>query len=186
MSRIGKQPVVIPNNVTVSVQGQTVTVKGPKGELVQEFNPAVKIVLKEEEGIKTIVVTVADETDKFVRAQWGTARAILQNMVKGVVEIFSSQLEVNGVGYRVNMKGKDIVLNIGFSHDVPFIIPQGIEALVEGNLITIKGADKHLVGEVAANIRRIRKPEPYKGKGIKYVGEVVRRKSGKAQKAAAA
>lgn len=186
MSRIGKQPVIIPNGVTVSVQGQTVTIKGPKGELAQEFNPAVRIALKDEDGAKTIVVTVADESDKFVRAQWGTARAILQNMVKGVVETFSSQLEVNGVGYRVNMRGKDIVLNIGFSHEVPYIIPQGIEATVEGNIITIKGADKHLVGEVAANIRRIRKPEPYKGKGIKYVGEVVRRKSGKAQKAAAA
>ncbi|MBI2474806.1 50S ribosomal protein L6 [Candidatus Uhrbacteria bacterium] len=185
MSRIGKQPVIIPNGVTVSVQGQTVTVKGPKGELVQEFNPAVKVVLNEKEGQKDIVVTVANETDKFVRAQWGTARAILQNMVKGVVEVFSIQLEVNGVGYRVNMKGKDIVLNIGFSHEIPFIIPKGIEASVEGNIITIKGADKHLVGEIAANIRRIRKPEPYKGKGIKYVGEVVRRKSGKAQKAAA-
>jgi len=185
MSRIGKQPVIIPNGVTVSVQAQTVTVKGPKGELVKEFNPAVHIALKDDEGVNTIVVTVTDETDKFVRAQWGTARAILQNMVKGVVEIFSTQLEVNGVGYRVNMKGKDIVLNIGFSHEVPFIIPKGVEASVEGNIITIKGADKHLVGEIAANIRRIRKPEPYKGKGIKYVGEVVRRKSGKAQKAAA-
>lgn len=185
MSRIGKQPIIIPNNVTVSIQGQTVNVKGPKGELVKEFNPAVQIALIEENNEKRIAVTVLNESDKFVRAQWGTARAILQNMVKGVVETFSTQLEVNGVGYRVNMRGKDIVLNIGFSHEVPFIIPDGIEALIEGNIITIKGADKHLVGEIAANIRCLRKPEPYKGKGIRYVGEVVRRKAGKAQKAAA-
>ncbi|MBI4713927.1 50S ribosomal protein L6 [Candidatus Uhrbacteria bacterium] len=185
MSRIGKKPIIIPNNVIVSIQGQTVTVKGPKGELSQEFNPAVKIALVEEDGVKTIAVTISNESDKNERAQWGTARAILQNMVSGVVETFSRQLEVNGVGYRINMKGKDLVLNIGFSHEVPFVLPKGIEATVEGNIITIKGADKHLVGEMAANIRRLRKPEPYKGKGIKYVGEVVRRKAGKAQKATA-
>lgn len=186
MSRIGKKPIVIPANVEVSIHGNAVKVKGPKGELSKEFNSCVRIETKEEAGVKNVVLTVEHETDSNERAQWGTARAILQNMVKGVVEPFSEQLEVNGVGFRVQMRGKDLVLNIGFSHEVVFKIPAGIEASVDGNIITIKGADKHLVGETTANIRKLKKPEPYKGKGIKYIKEVVRRKAGKAQKATAA
>lgn len=186
MSRIGKKSIVIPASVEVSIQGNTAKVKGPKGELTKEFHPCVRIETKEEEGAKIVVLTIEHETDSNERAQWGTARAILQNMVKGVVEPFSEQLEVNGVGFRVQMRGKDLVLNIGFSHEVVFKFLPGVEASVDGNIITIKGADKHLVGETAANIRRLKKPEPYKGKGIKYIKEVVRRKAGKAQKATAA
>lgn len=186
MSRIGKKPILIPANVEVSIQGNVVNIKGPKGELSKEFHPCVRIETKETDGAKIIILTIEHEMDKNERAQWGTVRAILQNMVKGVVEPFLKQLEVNGVGYRVQIRGKDLVLNIGFSHEVVFKVPLGVEALVDGNIITLKGADKHLVGETAANIRRLRKPEPYKGKGIKYTEEVVRRKAGKAQKAVAA
>lgn len=184
MSRVGKKPILVPQGVDVVLEGSTVRVKGPKGELTQTFTPRVQVALGEEEGRRAVLVTVENETDKSTRAQWGTVRAIIQHMVLGVTEGFVRQLEINGVGYRVNMKGKDLALTIGFSHEVPFVIPAGIEASVEGNVITIKGADKQMVGEVAANIRKMKKPEPYKGKGIKYVGEVIRRKAGKAQKSA--
>lgn len=184
MSRVGKKPIVVPAGVDVTLDGSTVHVKGPKGELRQTFTSRVSIALGEEEGQRVVLVTVANETDKSSRAQWGTVRAIIAHMVQGVTEVFVRQLEINGVGYRVSMKGKDLALTIGFSHDVPFVIPEGIVASVEGNIITIKGADKQMVGEVTANIRKLKKPEPYKGKGIKYVGEVIRRKAGKAQKSA--
>ncbi|MBI5369585.1 50S ribosomal protein L6 [Candidatus Uhrbacteria bacterium] len=183
MSRVGKKPILIPSCVTVSIEQNTVKVKGPKGELTQTFTPRVSMALGQEEEGPVVNVSVADEQDKTSRAQWGTVRAIIQHMVKGVHEGFVRQLEINGVGYRANMQGKDLLLNVGFSHDVPVVVPAGIEASVEGNVITLKGADKQLLGEVAANLRKIRKPEPYKGKGIKYAGEVVRRKAGKAQKA---
>lgn len=182
MSRVGKKPILIPSGVDVTIDGSTVRIKGPKGELSQTINPAVQVILSHEDNNTIVSLTVADPSDSTQAAQWGTARAILQNMVLGVVHGFNRQLEVNGVGYRVNMQGKNLVLNLGFSHDVPVKIPNGIEALVQGNMITISGADKQQVGEVAANIRKLKKPEPYKGKGIKYVGEVIRRKAGKAQK----
>lgn len=183
MSRVGKKPIIIPVGVDVTIDGTTVKVKGPKGELTQTFTPRVSIAIGDEDGQRIVFVTVADETDKASRAQWGTVRAIIQHMVEGVTTGFVKQLEINGVGYRAAMKGKDLSLTIGFSHDVAFSIPTGIEASVEGNVITIKGADKQRVGEIAANIRKLKKPEPYKGKGIKYVGEMIRRKAGKAQKA---
>lgn len=182
MSRVGKKPIVIPAGVDVSIDGQVVRVKGPKGQLQETLNGRVRVAVTEEEGAKVISLNVLDEDDTFDQAQWGTARALVQNMVLGVTEGFAKQLEVNGVGYRVNMQGKNLLLNLGFSHDVPVLIPAEVEASVEGNVITLKGANKQLVGEIAAGIRRLRKPEPYKGKGIRYVGEVVRRKAGKAQK----
>lgn len=183
MSRVGKKPVVVPNGVDVTIDGNTVLVKGPKGQLSEHLNEAVAIELVENDGVKTVNVSVSNQTDKNERSQWGTARALISNMVVGVSDGFSKQLEVNGVGYRVNLSGKNLVLNVGYSHEVPYQLPDGIEAVVEGNLITISGASRHLVGEVADSIRKIRKPEPYKGKGIKYVDEVIRRKAGKAQKA---
>lgn len=183
MSRVGKKPISIPTGVDVMIDGTTVRVKGPKGELTQTFTPRVQIGFDEMSQPRTVVVHVLDENDKSSRAQWGTVRAIIQHMITGVEQGFSRQLEINGVGYRVSLQGKNLLLTVGFSHDVPVQMPVGIEASVEGNVITIKGADKQMVGEVAANIRKIRKPEPYKGKGIKYVGEVIRRKAGKAQKA---
>ncbi len=183
MSRVGKKLVVIPNGVDVTIDGNTVSVKGPKGQLSENLNEAVSITLSNIDGVDTIAVTVLNETDKNERSQWGTARALISNMVIGVTDGFSKQLEVNGVGYRVNLSGRAVVLNVGYSHEVPYQLPEGIDAVVEGNLITISGASKHMVGEVADNIRKVRKPEPYKGKGIKYVDEVIRRKAGKTQKA---
>jgi large subunit ribosomal protein L6 len=183
MSRVGKKPVVIPNGVDVTIDGNTVSVKGPKGLLSENLNEAVSIALSDVDGAKTVIISVANETDKNERSQWGTARALISNMVIGVTDGFSKQLEVNGVGYRVNLSGRNVVLNVGYSHEVPYQLPEGVDATVEGNLITISGASKHMVGEVADNIRKIRKPEPYKGKGIKYIDEVIRRKAGKTQKA---
>jgi len=182
MSRVGKKPVIIPQGVDVTVDGNTVSVKGPKGQLSENLNNAVSIELSDTDGAKAVGVSVVNENDKNERSQWGTARALIANMVTGVSEGFSKQLEVNGVGYRVSLSGRVLVLNVGYSHEVRFELPEGIEAQVEGNVITITGASKHLVGEVADNIRKIRKPEPYKGKGIKYVDEVIRRKAGKTQK----
>lgn len=183
MSRVGKKPVLIPAGVEVTIDGQTVVVKGPKGELSETLNSAAQISLIDGEAGKEIIVSVTDETDKNERAQWGTARALIANMVIGVTDGFEKKLEVNGVGYRVNLQGNTIVLNVGYSHEVRVDLPEGIQAVVEGNNITLTGANKHDVGELADNIRKIRKPEPYKGKGIKYADEIIRRKAGKAQKA---
>ena len=183
MSRVGKKPVVVPNGVDVTIDGNTIMAKGPKGELTQHLNEAVTIALSESDGVKVVTVSVANQTDKNERSQWGTARALISNIVVGVSDGFSKELEVNGVGYRVNLSGRNLVLNVGYSHEVPYQLPEGIDAAVEGNRITISGASRHLVGEVADSIRKIRKPEPYKGKGIKYVDEVIRRKAGKTQKA---
>ena len=182
MSRVGKKPIQIPEGVEVKIDNNLVSVKGPKGTLFQQINSTVFLEIKDG---KELEVTVKNETDKNERSQWGTARAVIANMIKGVVEEFEKKLEVNGVGYRVSMSGKTVVLVVGYSHDVKFPLPEGINATVEGNVITITGSDKHLVGEIAANIRKVRKPEPYKGKGIKYIDEVIRRKAGKSQKAAA-
>lgn len=182
MSRVGKKPVLIPAGVEVTINGQTVVVKGPKAELSETINDIVKIEMVDGESGKEVLVSVANETDKNERAQWGTARALIANMVAGVTTGFSKQLEVNGVGYRVNLQGRTLVLNVGFSHEVRVDLPEGVDAAVEGNVITLTSANKHTVGQLADAIRKIRKPEPYKGKGIKYVDEVIRRKAGKTQK----
>jgi large subunit ribosomal protein L6 len=183
MSRVGKKPIIIPNGVEVILDGNTVTVKGPKGTLTRTIHPLVQIHMNDGEAGKEVHIQVTNETEKNERAQWGTARSLIANMVEGVIEGFTKQLEVNGVGYRVKLSGKTVVLGVGYSHEVPFALPEGVEAQVEDNVITLTGANKQMVGEVAANIRKIRKPEPYKGKGIKYMDEVIRRKAGKAQKA---
>ena len=183
MSRVGKKPITIPSGVDVTISGQTVVVKGPKGELQETLNNAVSFSIVDVDGGKEVHVTVGNEEEKNDRAQWGTARALIANMVTGVTDGFSKKLEVNGVGYRVNLQGRNLVLNVGFSHEVRVDLPEGIDATVEGNVITITGANKHDVGSLADSIRKIRKPEPYKGKGIKYAEEVIRRKAGKSQKA---
>ncbi|MFA6071966.1 MAG: 50S ribosomal protein L6 [Janthinobacterium sp.] len=175
MSRIGKKIITIPNGVTVTLDASLITVKGPKGELSQKIHPEV-IVTQDAEGIK---VAVKDPEIKDQRALWGLFGSLIKNMIIGVTEGYTKSLEVNGVGYKVALQGKKLVLQVGYSHPVEFPLPAGINAVVEGNVIKLDSADKQLVGEMAAQIRKIRKPEPYKGKGIKYTDEVIRRKAGK-------
>ncbi len=176
MSRIGKMPVEIPGGVEVSIKGQTVTVKGPKGSLTREFHERVSIEM--DDGVAT--VRRSDDARES-RALHGLSRALLANMVEGVSTGFRRELEIQGVGYRAALKGKDLDMQLGFSHPVAFSAPDGITFEVpEPTKIVISGIDKERVGQVAANIREIRPPEPYKGKGIRYAGEYVRRKAGKA------
>ncbi len=176
MSRIGKMPVNLPKGVEVDVKGQTVTVKGPRGTLTREFVDRVTVSVEE----SVANVTRQDETRQS-RALHGLSRALLANMVEGVSTGFKRDLEINGVGYRAALKGSDLELQLGFSHPVPVKAPEGITFEVpEQTKISILGIDKEQVGQVAADIRKIRPPEPYKGKGVRYVGEQVRRKAGKA------
>ncbi len=182
MSRIGKKPIPIPGGVTVTVKDQALTVQGPKGTLTRRLSPYVTVVVEGQE----VRVDVRNKEDNAERAVWGTTGAHIANMVNGVVQGFKKQLEVNGVGYRAAMQGKDVKLEVGFSHPVVFTVPDGITVAVEKNVLTVSGIDKELVGEVAAQIRNIRQPEPYKGKGIKYLEETIRRKAGKAAKTASA
>lgn len=179
MSRVGKAPVTLPSGVEVKIDGSHVTVKGSMGELSREFNDRVSFVI--EDGVLT--VTRPDDTRES-KALHGLSRALVNNMVVGVTEGFSKQLEIQGVGYRAALKGKDIELQVGFSHTVTVEAPEGITFDVpEPTKISVSGIDKEKVGQVAANIRKVRPPEPYKGKGIRYTGEHVRRKAGKAGKA---
>lgn len=176
MSRIGKRPVTIPTGVSVEINDHLVVVKGPKGQLSREFRPEVSLVMEENE----ITVNRAND-EKFVRSLHGLSRTLLSNMVVGVSTGFTKQLELVGVGYRAQMAGSKLVLNMGYSHPVEFDPPKGIEFAVDGtNKVRVMGIDKQLVGDLAADIRAVRPPEPYKGKGIKYQGEVIRRKAGKA------
>ena len=175
MSRIGKNPVPVPASVEVSVNGQEITAKGKLGELAFVANGAVEI--KFENGEVTVSPRVES---RDARAQWGTARARIANMVSGVSEGFSKELELVGVGYRAALKGKDLQLQLGFSHDVLYPIPDGVKVTCEKpTSIKLEGADKQEIGQMAAEIRSYRPPEPYKGKGIRYVGEYIARKEGK-------
>ena len=178
MSRVGKKPIIIPEKVELKLDGATVSVKGPLGELKAVMHPAVTAALVD--GGKAIEFSVAHPDDVSERALWGTMRANVANMVQGVTQGYSKGLEVNGVGFRVSLVGKKLVFALGFSHDVEFPLPDGVDAKVEKNVVTVSGPNKILVGEVAAQIRSLKKPEPYKGKGIRYLDEVVRRKAGKA------
>ena len=175
MSRIGKKPVIIPANVTVNVaEGNVVTVKGPKGELTNTFNADMMI------NVEGNVLTVSRPTDEpNHRALHGLTRTLIANMVEGVDKGYSKELEVNGVGYRADKKGKQLVMRLGYSHEVIMDEIPGITVEVAGNKITVKGIDKQVVGQFAAEVRSKRPPEPYKGKGIKYTTEVIRRKVGK-------
>lgn len=177
MSRVGKLPIAIPSGVTITVDDSEITVKGTKGELKQFTMPGVTV---KQEGDELVVTRVNDEPK--IRAKHGLMRALLQNMVTGVSEGFSRKLEINGVGYRVAQQGTDLKLNIGLSHDVIYHVPAGVTTAVEQNTITVSGISKQQVGQVAAEIRALKKPEPYKGKGIKYAGERIIRKSGKSGK----
>lgn len=175
MSRIGKKFISIPESVEIKIQDQQVLVKGPKGELKQFLPDFVKIEIKNNQ----LKVLVEKPAEKKQRACWGTFASLISNMVQGVTKGFEKKLELVGIGYRAKREGDKLILNIGFSHPVEFLISENIEAKVEQNTIILQGIDKQLVGEVAAQIRKLKKPEPYKGKGIRYAGEVVRRKAGK-------
>ncbi|EKE14477.1 MAG: 50S ribosomal protein L6 [uncultured bacterium] len=181
MSRIGKKPIKIPKGVTVEINDSVVKVKGPKGELIQNIHPHVKVA---KDGDEFLRIFVKNSNQKDDRALWGLFGALIKNMIEGVVKGFEKKLEFHGVGFKVAVAGNKMTLNVGFSHPVEFTIPQGIEAKVEKNVITIFGIDKQLVGETAAQVKRVKKVEPYKGKGIRYTDEVVRRKAGKVVKTA--
>lgn len=174
MSRVGKKPILIPEGVDVKIEGQKVIVKGPRGELFREVRPEIRVSLENGK----ILVAPEKET-KQTKAFWGLTRALLSNMLKGLTEGFEKKLEIKGIGYRANLEGDQLVLNMGFTLPVKIKAPEGIKFLVEKNIITVSGIDKELVGEIAAKIRAVRPPEPYKGKGIRYMGEQIRRKLGK-------
>jgi len=177
MSRIGKQPIAVPSGVTITVDPTEITVAGSKGTLKQFTMSGITVA---QDGDQVVVTRANDEA--MLRAKHGLMRSLVNNMVTGVSQGFSKKLEINGVGYRVAMQGADLKLNIGLSHDVIYKLPQGVTATVEQNTITVSGIDKQQVGQVAAEIRALKKPEPYKGKGIKYEGERIIRKSGKSGK----
>ena len=175
MSRIGKKPVLLPKGVTASVEGQTVKVKGPKGELSVKLVSDVSVTL--ENG--SISVMPREDAERGPQ-MWGLSRTLVNNLVEGVTNGFTQKLEIQGVGYRAAVQGKILNLQLGFSHDVPYPIPAGISIVTEKpTMIAVSGIDKQLVGQVAAEIRSYRPPEPYKGKGVRYEGEYVRRKEGK-------
>lgn len=178
MSRIGKRPIPIPNKVNVTIDGTHVTVKGPKGELSRVLPKAVTI---EQEG-ETLFVKRQDDS-RLSRQLHGLSRTLVANMVEGVSAGFQRRLEIQGVGYRAQVQGRNLTLNVGYSHPVQIVPPDGIQIAVENNTnVVVSGANKEVVGNVAAKIRDVRPPEPYKGKGIRYAGEMVRRKAGKAGK----
>lgn len=182
MSRIGKQFIVLPAGVEVDIQAGQVAIKGPKGALTLNLHPDVRVA-RENQILK---VAVKEPEEKKDRALWGLFASLLKNMITGVTAGYEKRLEMSGIGFKAELVGQSLVLNIGYSHPVKFILPPGIEAKVEKEVIVVKGIDKALVGETAARLRALKKSEPYKGKGIKYVGEIIRRKAGKAAVKAAA
>lgn len=178
MSRIGKKPIILPDGVNCEINEKIVSVKGPKGELTVVLPPKVLVAKEGQE----ITFSIPAPENARQASFWGLARTLVANAVEGVVNGYSKKLEINGVGYKVAIKGSDLAMAVGFSHPVEFKAPAGIILAVDGNVITVSGIDKQLVGETAAQIRVIKPVEPYKGKGIKYVGESVRRKAGKVVK----
>jgi len=190
MSRVGEKPIILPEEVKVQIEGNIFTVEGPKGRLTGEVPPGMKVEVREPSrsggevpryiGAKEIIVK-RPSSKKFHKSLHGLSRSLLANMIKGVSEGFFKSLEIIGVGYKANLKGDKLILSLGFSHPVEFSVPEGIEVKVEkATQITISGADKGLVGEIASDIRALKPPEPYKGKGIRYKGEYIKRKVGKA------
>jgi len=176
MSRIGKQPVPIPDKVNVTVKGETVLVEGPKGKVSKLFAPVVKVTVAD----KKVTVVPTEDQSRFAKAMYGTVRSVIAGMVKGVTEGYVKELEIQGVGFKANLKGKQLDLALGYSHPIIMDIPEGIKVTVtEQTKLKVEGADKQLVGAVAAEIRGYYPPEPYKGKGVRLVGERVRRKEGK-------
>ncbi|MBP6042261.1 50S ribosomal protein L6 [Candidatus Saccharibacteria bacterium] len=177
MSRIGKRPILVPSGVTITIDADNITVTGAKGTLSQFTMPGVEV---KQEGAEVLVTRINDEAPN--RAKHGLMRSLVNNMVVGVTKGFEKKLEINGVGFRVALAGNQLKMNLGFSHEVVYTLPQGVNAVVEQNTITVSGISKQQVGQVAAEIRSLKKPEPYKGKGIKYADERIIRKSGKSGK----
>jgi len=175
MSRLGKLPIELPAGTKASLEGDFIIVKGPKGELKTKMHEIIKTAITDKE----IKLSIDDQTIGKNKALWGLFRSLIKNMVVGVNETYTKKLEINGVGYKAAVSGAKLTLNVGYSHPVIYELPAGVKAEVQANVIIINGIDKQLVGEVSAQIRKIRKPEPYKGKGIKYSDEILRRKAGK-------
>ncbi len=174
MSRIGKKPILIPENLEVKIEGQKVIIKGPKGELQKEIRPEIKVEIREGQ----IFVLPQRET-KQTKAFWGLTRALLANAIEGVSSGFEKKLQIEGIGFRANLEEDVLVLKVGFTNSIKLKAPEGVKFSVEKNIISVSGVDKELVGKTAAKIRKVRPPEPYKGKGIRYLGEVIRKKVGK-------
>lgn len=174
MSRLGKKPITIPSGIELEIEGNTVKCKGSKGELSFNFDPRLKVVKEDDK-----VFVQAAKDGKKINEVWGTTKIMIDNMILGVKDGFEKQLEIIGVGYRAQVKGKNLVLNLGFSRPLEMQAPEGIEFKVQKNIISVLGIDKQLVGKIAAEIRDLKKPEPYKGKGIRYIKEYVRKKAGK-------
>ena len=177
MSRVGKKPIEISDKIKVTYTGRILTVAGEKGTLTRTIHPDVNLNIDD----KTLTVTI-DNMDKKTRSLWGMTRALIANMVTGVSQGFERALEINGIGYRAELKGKNIEFNLGYSHSIDFPLPEGISANIDKNIIKLSGIDKDLLGYTASTIRSLRPPEPYKGKGVKYVEEYVQRKAGKTAK----
>ena len=174
MSRLGKKPIILPSGVTAAFVGGVLTMKGPKGEIARTFTDDIVITLSEKE-----VTLVPARESNYTRALWGTYAAHLYNMIQGVTEGFTKKLEIEGVGYRAELKGNALALSVGFSHSLLIAIPEGLTVTVEKNVVTVSGIDKEAVGQFAATVRLQKPPEPYKGKGIHYQGEYILRKQGK-------
>ncbi len=174
MSKIGKKPIEVPKDVNVVIEAGLVKVRGPKGELQYKIPRELKITLE-----NNLLSVVPVSKSKKTPALWGTIRAVVANLIKGVYEGFEKKLEIEGVGFKAQTNGNDLILNLGFSHPVNFKTPEGIKIGIEKNVITVSGVSLELVGQTAANIRALKKPEPYKGKGIRYAGEIIKRKAGK-------
>lgn len=175
MSRIGKKSISIPENVETRIEGQKVIINGPKGELIFNLPPDIKIEIKENQ----LYLSPFSDITKQISALWGTARAIIAANIEGVLNGYEKKLEIEGLGYKAEVKGQDLILQVGFTHPVLIKAPEGIKFSVEKNIISVSGADKQKVHQIAAEIRKVKEPEPYKGKGIRYAGEVIKRKAGK-------
>ncbi len=182
MSRLGKLPIPIPPGVTATFEVGFVSAKGPKGELREPLPKEASVV--QADGVLTVTVSKPDSSQG--RALWGLSRQLVSNVIQGVSQGYQKQLEINGIGFKAQLEGGDLVMSLGFSHPVRFLVPKGTTITVEKNVITVAGISKQQVGQVAAEIRHLKPPEPYKGKGIRYVGEVIRRKAGKVVKAVGA
>ncbi len=176
MSRLGKLPVALANNVQAQIKDKEIIIKGPKGELCTAYRSDKVKIEKTDEGLS---VSISNLADRELRAYWGLYRSLINNMVIGVTDGFEKRLEISGVGYRAAVNGQNLTLNMGYSHPVEFLVPDGITVTVEANIITVSGIDKQLVGETAARIKKVRKPDVYKHKGIKYEGEILIKKEGK-------